>query len=188
MKVVFLDVDGVLNSEAFLRKLEARHDALGAHRCACFRHDAQIDDEAVERLNRIVHATEAVIVVSSSWRKLLDPPDLHRILRNHGLRAVIVGETPETAKDPDLLAEVGERVDRYHRGHEIDAWLRRHPQVDRFVILDDGSDMVMHKNRLVQTDCMEGLLDEHVEFAIKLLSWDGKTSIPVVLADEEKTP
>lgn len=43
------------------------------------------------------------------------------------------------------------------------------------MILDDGSDMEMHKNRLVQTDTEEGLLDDHVELAIRVMSWDGKT-------------
>ena len=52
------------------------------------------------------------------------------------------------------------------------------------MILDDGSDMAMHKNRLVQTDCEEGLLDEHVEFAIRMMSWDGKT-IPTPFDDLE---
>jgi hypothetical protein len=32
--------------------------------------------------------------------------------------------------------------------------------------------MEMHMNRLVQTDCQEGLLDEHVDLAIRLLSRD----------------
>jgi hypothetical protein len=121
LAIIFLDVDGVLNSEAFLRKLEAQHRALG-----------------------------------------------------HGLVAEIIGETPDGYNDPVML-EVHGHLDRIFRGHEIDAWLKLHPEVDRWVILDDGSDMEMHKNRLVQTDPQEGLLDEHVDLAIRVMSWDGKT-------------
>lgn len=33
--------------------------------------------------------------------------------------------------------------------------------------------MDKHKNRLVQTDCEEGLLDEHVDLAIRVMSWSG---------------
>ena len=57
MKVLFLDVDGVLNSEAFLKKLDDQHRQLGhtnTSDCVCYRHDNQIDDAAVSRLNRIV--------------------------------------------------------------------------------------------------------------------------------------
>lgn len=192
MRVVFLDIDGVLNSEAFLRKLDAQHRALGhvappvpgveerkkivkrETTCECYRLENQIDDEAIARLNRLVAETGSKIVISSSWRKLLDPPELHRVLVGHGLVAEIIGETPDGYHDQDLAAALGS-IERIFRGHEIDYWLRQHPEVERFVILDDGGDMVMHKNRLVQTDCEVGLLDEHVELAIRVMSWDGKT-------------
>jgi hypothetical protein len=173
---VFLDVDGVLNSEAFLRKHDEQHHQLGHHRqCECYRHENQIDRDAVARLNRIIAETGAKIVVSSSWRKLLDPPELHRVLVSHGLVAEIIGETPDGPNDPEMRATFGD-IDRIFRGHEIDLWLRKHPEVDRWVILDDASDMEMHTNRLVQTDCEEGLLDEHVDLAIRVLAWDGKTT------------
>jgi len=180
MRVIFLDIDGVLNSEAFLRKLDAQHRAL-EHKttCECYRLENQIDGEAIARLNRLVAETGSKIVISSSWRKLLDPPELHRVLAGHGLVAEIVGETPDGWDDAirfDMKMEYGLDGDRLFRGHEIDFWLRyTGKDVDRFVILDDGSDMAMHKNRLVQTDCEEGLLDEHVELAIRVMSWDGKT-------------
>jgi hypothetical protein len=183
--VIFLDVDGVLNSEAFLRKREDEHRGLGHTEpaspkrettCTCFQLERQIDRDAVTRLNRLVAATDAKIVISSSWRKLLDPPELHRVIVEHGLVAEIIDETPDGYNDPAMRATFG-HIDRIFRGHEIDLWLSQHPEVDRFVILDDGSDMEMHKNRLVQTDFHEGLLDEHVELAIRVMAWDGK-SVP----------
>jgi hypothetical protein len=175
MRVIFLDVDGVLNSERFGRTLDEQHRQLGHHAvCECFRLTRQIDRVAVARLNRLIAETGAKIVVSSTWRKLLDPPELHRVLVEHGLVAEIIGETPDGPNDPEMLAAYG-HIDRVFRGHEIDAWLGKHPEVESFVILDDNSDMEMHKNRLVQTDCEEGLLDEHVDLAICVLSWDGKT-------------
>jgi hypothetical protein len=185
-----MDVDGVLNSEAFLRKVDEQHRQLGhadparpKHEttCECYRLERQIDHDAILRLNRIVAATESKIVVSSSWRLLLDPPELHRVLVSHGLVAEIIGETPDGPNDPEIRAALGDS-DRIFRGHEIDFWLKKHPEVKRWVILDDCSDMVMHKNRLVQTDCEEGLLDEHVDLAIRVMSWDGKT-IPSPFGD-----
>jgi hypothetical protein len=183
MRVIFLDIDGVLNSERFNRKLEEQHRQLGHHEvCECFKLTRQIDREAITRLNRLVAETDAKIVVSSSWRTLLDPPELYRVLGEHGLVAEIIGETPDGYDDE--MRAIYEFPDRVFRGHEIDFWLKKHPEVDRFVILDDASDMVMHKNRLVQTDCEEGLLDEHVELAIRMMSWDGKT-IPTPFDDME---
>lgn len=184
MHVIFLDVDGVLNSEAYALKLEERHRALGHEElarskrettCDCFKLYHQIDRDAVARVNRLVAVTASKIVISSTWRKLFDPPELERILVEHGLVAEIVGSTPDGHAEPEMLEVFGPLV-RIFRGHEIDFWLRKHPEVDRFVILDDGSDMEMHKKRLVQTDCEEGLLDDHVELAIRVMAWDGKTS------------
>lgn len=181
--VIFLDIDGVLNSEAHLRRLDDQHRQRGhtdsvrpKHEttCECYRLECQIDRDAVVRLNRLVAETGAKIVISSSWRKLIDPPELCRVLVNHGLVAEIIGETPNGCSDPGMFAAFGS-IDRIFRGHEIDLWLKRHPEVEHFVILDDGSDMEMHKNRLVQTDCEEGLLDEHVDLAIRVMSWDGCT-------------
>lgn len=175
MHAIFLDVDGVLNSERFNRTLEEQHRQLGHHEvCECFKLMRQVDHEAVARLNRLVAATQSKIVISSSWRMLFDPPELQRILVEHGLVAEIIGETPDGQDEPEMLDVYGP-LDRIFRGHEIDFWLRQHPEVTRFVILDDASDMAMHKNRLVQTDCEEGLLDEHVDLAIRVMSWDGKT-------------
>ena len=182
MRAIFLDVDGVLNSEAFVLKLEERHRALGHEEparpkrettCDCFKLYHQIDRDAVARVNRIVAAASAKIVISSTWRKLFDLPELERILGEHGLVAEIIGATPDGHKDPEMVVVHG-HPERMERGYEIDLWLRRHPEVEHFVILDDGGDMAMHKNRLVQTDCQKGLLDEHVDLAIRVLSWDGK--------------
>ena len=178
MLVIFLDIDGVLNSEAYVLTLEKQHYALGHAEparpkrettCDCFKLYHQIDRDAVARVNHIVASTGAKIVISSTWRKLFDPPVLAAMLAEHGLVGEIIGETPEGPDYPGMLATYGQ-LERVYRGYEIDYWLRQHPEVDRFVILDDGSDMVMHKHRLVQTDCQEGLLDEHCELAIHMLT------------------
>jgi len=190
--VIFLDIDGVLNSEAYLRRLDEQHRQRGhadpvrpehEKTCECYRLEHQIDRHAIARLNRLVAETGANIVISSSWRKLMDPPELHRVLKSHGLVAEIVGETPDGYNDPEMRATFG-CIDRIFRGHEIDLWLKQHPEVTRFVILDDSSDMELHKNRLVQTDCEEGLLDAHVDLAIRVMSWDGRT-IPSPMGTEE---
>jgi len=175
--VIFLDVDGVLNSERFLLKLEAQHHAQGHTReteCGCLKLRHQLDRDAIARLNRIVAVTGAKIVVSSTWRKLFDLSELLQIFVAHGLLAEIVGATPEGHKEPGFMEMYGHPT-RLPRGYEIDYWLKAHPEVERFVILDDDSDMAMHRHRLVQTDFHEGLLDDHADLAIRVLAWDGSS-------------
>ena len=61
MKVVFLDIDGVLNNdESFKKKYEyfqKYHSII-----------SEIDEETVKRLARIVKTTSAKVVLTSSWR------------------------------------------------------------------------------------------------------------------------
>lgn len=184
--MIFLDIDGVLNSETFGRSLEDKHRQLGHDEpsrpkrdttCDCFKLFNQIDRDAVGRLNRLVAETGSKVVISSSWRRLFDPPELHRILSEHGLVAEIIGETPYAFAEgirEDMRLEYGAGGERLFRGHEIDYWLRYQGEdVKRFVILDDCSDMVMHMSRLVQTDPEVGLTDEDVDLAIRVMSWDG---------------
>lgn len=56
------------------------------------------------------------------------------------------------------------------RGHEIQRWLSEHPEVTSFAILDDDTDMAHLYDRLVLTDCEDGLQAEHVERLVVLLT------------------
>ena len=141
MRVVFLDIDGVLNSLDYLRSLRRKP---GTHK---------IDPLAVERLNRITDATDAAIVVSSAWR-IMGLRSIRALLREHGVTAKIVGVTPD---------------DNRIRGLQIAQWLNIH-NVDAYVILDDDADMGRLMGRLVQTDFDFGLTDEHVTKAVAMLS------------------
>ncbi len=142
MNVVFLDVDGVLNSRAF-------YDRVGGHP------SPPLDPLAIERLQRLCTATQARICISSSWR---GHPRLEAWLRERGLSAPILGITPH-------FGVTG------NRGSEIAEWLGAWPlPVERFVILDDGDDMDHLLPYLVRTSHETGLLDEHVDRAVAMLT------------------
>jgi hypothetical protein len=142
-KILFLDIDGVLNSAAVLER-QRRGDA--------------IDRDMVERVNRIIDATGCKVVISSTWRLLHPLGELKALLRLHGMRDVVIDKTPD--------------LDRTHnnRGDEIQAWLKQNPSVEKFVILDDDSDMSDVIGHLVQTSFKTGLQDQHVDRAIANLS------------------
>ncbi len=142
-KVLFLDIDGVLNS-AFVLQEQRRGDA--------------IDRGMVERVNRIIQATGCKIVISSTWRLIHPMGELKALLRQHGLIDVIIDKTPYMISEDN------------NRGDEIETWLKDHPSVQKFCILDDNSDMSDVINNLVQTTWADGLQDEHVERAIAMLS------------------
>ena len=61
-KIIFLDFDGVLNTQHYQRLLNYQEKAWKDEYGAFF------DPEAVLQLKRIVDATNADIVVESSWK------------------------------------------------------------------------------------------------------------------------
>ena len=56
------------------------------------------------------------------------------------------------------------------RGIEIQTWLDENPGVEKFIILDDDSDMVHLMPHLLQTDGEFGLTNEIADKAIKRLN------------------
>jgi hypothetical protein len=146
MKILFLDFDGVLNSNEWFTSFERSGRSPKAE---------QIDPEAVARLNRVVEASGARIVVSSSWRLGHTVGELQQILEDRGFRGEIVGTTP------DLSAV---------RGQEVLAWLSAQAEVpEAFCILDDSNDMAGLLPHLVRTSWRVGLSDADADAAILML-------------------
>ena len=145
MKVVFLDIDGVLNCAATFTSNETR--MLGRY---------FLDPAMLARLDRIVDATGARIVISSCWRIGDGGQGVARILAAAGLRHAdaVVGETSRLGGE---------------RGLEIADWMKPRWDVEAFVILDDDNDMGQLTPHLVKTSWLEGLQDQHVEWAIATL-------------------
>jgi hypothetical protein len=146
MKILFLDFDGVMNCQSFIRSLEQPFNT------TC---DSEIiSPDAIIRLNKIIRETKAEVVVSSVWRKTKTAFMLQCMMLRHGFEGEIIDTTPNSAKGI--------------RGLEIQDWLDRN-SVEAFVILDDSSDMAHLMPRLIQTTFEDGLQDCHVEKAIEML-------------------
>lgn len=157
MKVVFLDVDGVLNYSGCKEK---------------FGQFLGVEDECVERLRKIVFSQSppASIVLTSSWKELwdhhpinskeLDPMAKYLVdkLKAHGMH--LTARTEE--KNPE------------DRGMGIKAWIRKVPEVESWVVLDDDFFPDYHKYEiephLVKTSFGVGLTDKGVEKAIEILN------------------
>lgn len=155
MNVIFLDVDGVLNCLSRWKELPN-----------VSREGTKLCPELTARLKRLVDATDARIVVSSTWR-IAFMAELAGWLHRHGIRDRVIGRTPSGGSGS---TPGGILVSAPERGHEIQMWLDDHPEVQRFVILDDSTDMAHLSDRLVRTTWQDGLQDEHVEQAIEMLT------------------
>lgn len=142
MKVLFLDIDGVLNSEAWYR---ARPDGPWSEA-------REIDPEAMWILRALVRMADCQIVISSSWR-------IGRTLDE--LRALLPGLPIIDRTPTKTTAET--------RGAEVNAWLEKHPEVTAHAILDDNSDFY-DDQPLVRTEWKIGLRPRHAERVVQLLS------------------
>ena len=152
MNVIFLDIDGVLNSWQYDYR----------YRTAC---DGNIDETRLELLRYLAEKTQAKIVLSSSWRKHWNKDknlcdligiDMDVLFSKHKL--IIFDKTPELPNND--------------RPEEIRMWLKQNKETTRFVILDDirfgwGN---LQEN-LVNTNYRigRGLEDKHISEAIRIL-------------------
>jgi hypothetical protein len=164
LKIVFLDFDGVINSDRYFDRFVASGSLL-VH----LAHEANgIDPEAVERLNAIIDATGAACVLSTSWRHGYPVDRLVEFLRSRGFCGEVIGRTPTSDEIDPGEWNLLETCDQ-ERGLEIAMWLRSHPDVTAYVVLDDCPVGLAAEERRVATEFATGLLDEHVELAIEML-------------------
>lgn len=159
-KYLFLDVDGVLNSEAFYTEISQNDRMLKIHKenpsmpGQMIYKLSNFDPKAVERLNRIFRETECKLVVSSSWRF---DSDLKKLFKMVGIQQEIFGIT-------------GISQTRY-RGFEIQNYLDTQKDVLSYCILDDDCDMLPTQlDSFIQTDFRVGLTEDNVNKAINILN------------------
>ena len=161
MKIIFLDIDGVLNSMDWC---ENQKDS-GRY--------TEINPEKVKMLKEIVDRTGAIIVLSSTWRTLSRIP---------GSR----NEHPQYTYLVDSIADYGLKIKSHtpyinnNRPEEIMEWISEYEDKEdiQLVCLDDDFwpehyEKYGMKDHLVHTCFYEadgGLRKEHVEKAVKILN------------------
>ena len=82
MKVIFLDVDGVLNSDEYIDRAQ-KQEIQGIER--------HIDVEKIKLLKKAIDETGAKVVLSSSWRFTKNEQYLKKLLEKYGI--YLVGST-----------------------------------------------------------------------------------------------
>lgn len=158
-KILFLDIDGVLNPKWWERKVSV--DKFG---CA-------FDSKCVAYLKKILDETGAEIVISSSW-KCMGLADMQNMWKKRSLPGKVVDITPDMMSDEMLLnEEIGSLNPLDNRGCEIKGWLSKHKSEElRYVIIDDMDDMLPEQlPYFVQTDADTGISIENVKKAVMIL-------------------
>jgi hypothetical protein len=161
-KIIFLDIDGVLNTDTFL---ESKVVTTGWGGRVIPKPIDMIDPEKVEILNRIVAETGAVIVLSSSWRINPGAAETVDCLLANGLEARVVGATP------DRVQVTGRFSGYCQRWEEIAKWIDDNKFKGNFVIFDDYEDASCpeFESNFFLTDEQVGLTDKIADAAIKVL-------------------
>ena len=162
MKVIFLDIDGVVNS------------MYSRSRCQGY---TGIDDDKVILLKQIVDATEANIVLSSTWRLGYNKAGHHLKKMGDYLKKKLAKQGLSVY---DVTPDLGKHG--WNRGKEILDWLVRHPDVDKYLILDDeeydfykiGHEITDYWIQTEYYSDFGGLQDEHVRKAIEMLNGDAE--------------
>ena len=141
MKLIFLDVDGVLNNltrtcyEGIL---------------------TEPDSQNLAALRRVLYETGASIVVSSAWRRYGGIRFIHRTLHDWGIMAPILGIT---SIEGDCA-----RIQRIY------AWMNEFEgKIDAYAILDD-MDLGTDDPCIVKTHMDVGLTECDADSAIRILS------------------
>ena len=147
MKVIFLDIDGVLNSIRWFDNLYDTNSSLAYPQ-------SDFDPECVERLNRICDATGAKLVITSDRRV---SELIREVLPVVGVAGEIIGQT--------LV------LFNATRGVEIAEWLKGHPEVKQYAIVDDRTDFLQDQlKHFVNTSDEVGLTDDNASKLIEILN------------------
>jgi hypothetical protein len=156
MKIIFLDIDGVVVNRRSLTELRNLPRGMEGRPSVPY----AAAKECIEPLNAIFDAhPDARLVISSTWRLDNNPRKLKQIFDAWGIRVPMLSPMWKTPRLPGDA-----------RGKEIQAWLDEYGQPESFVILDDDSDMEHLSARLVLTRFEEGLTMAYAQRAITMLN------------------
>ncbi len=162
-KVLFLDIDGVLNSNVWndSHPTEISDGML-------------IDEEKIKLLALLVRETDAEIILHSGWRFWFDSQLKPLCAKANNLVELLSKENLYISGiTPDLTTEEIRKTRKFSlvKADEILLWLKLHHSVAAWVVLDD---LDLHNDQIeqhqVKTDPTIGLTLKNVKQAVKILS------------------
>lgn len=157
MKIIFLDIDGVLNN---LNWFKYNQDKKGTN-------EFYFAPHLVNNLNAITDTTGAEIVVSSSWRKSRDIDELKRIFKEVGITGRVIGKTKSLY--------FNNHYESVPRGCEVKQWIKDNKEIldkdylhwKSYVIIDDETDYLFEqRNHLFICDNSAAGLSANLAYQI----------------------
>jgi hypothetical protein len=170
IKVLFLDIDGVLNSHK-TQVIWGKLPGVGYDGDKGFVEDAHTSDfDAAALVNRLCDATGAYIVLSSAWRIGSNIEQIRTMLVTLGVESPVIGKISQlNGKRGDQIAHwISEfntpegKARLIEQGHldteEFQLPFDDKTVIQTYAIVDDDSDMLeSQKHHFVQTTFMDGL-------------------------------
>ncbi len=174
MNIIFLDIDGVLNSEFFYKKRNISDSDPYPY--------SEISSTAVKYLNEIIKKSDNTkVVISSVWRLGRSIEELQNILNKKGFIGEVLDITPSFhspffsvprgCEINDWLEKKGNlRLAPWNKEHQMD--LLSKSKINNYIILDDDTDFLLNqKNHFIKCNGYgNGLGLKESKAAIKILN------------------
>ena len=158
MKVIFLDIDGVLNSDNYMHELIDKNVREYENDIYQF-----IDENAVNIIVDLCKQYELKLVITSSWRHFNLKSTLDYFKKNenkklHTLIPYIIGITPRLYIENNFGG-----YEFLDRGEEIQKYLNENNDIKEYVIIDDDTDMLNEQlEHCVFVDNKHGLTESYI--------------------------
>ena len=167
MKIVFLDIDGVVAIfPTFQKSWNYARKYKNSRKLSKFKRDEkQISRKVVKQLNKLVMATGCKFVISSSWRYGTTQKKFKRLFRHKKFIGEIIGETPHILMNYETNSERAEEIKFWMKGNKND--------IESFIIIDDDSfDIIpVFPANYIQTEIDKGFQgEEMLQKAIEILN------------------
>lgn len=158
IKIIFLDIDGVLNSEKLILKLSKNnikeYSDSGVYNF--------LDENIIDDLSKFCKKYKIYIVITSSWRHFYFDDTIKDLTKNkykklHPLIPYIIGQTPRLYKEKENGGS-----EQLCRGEEIKYYIDTY-NIKNYVILDDDSDMLEEQmTHFIHIDNYTGLTNNNI--------------------------
>ena len=159
MKVIFLDIDGVVNTSA--NKWETGRVKFRGKRCIPTNREPK---RVLAKLIKWMLENDAYFVMSTSWGRNSVAEDWNKILRNYGVKKDLVISRTSLRQDGTRGLEILEWLEKWNTDE-----VGKHgkERVESYVVIDDDvKDIIPYikpKSCIIHTNVRKGLTESDLE-------------------------